>query len=1153
MSIGRAVLNRHRRLRLALEAGRHLRRRRWPIDPMSSSSLSVPFSTTTAAFQSFQPSPILSLPPPPSCATATPPVGRFSTSTAARPPHSRTPSKRRPGPSGSASPSPSSSPRTKPGRNGAGAGGGPRNRGAHPDGGGISGSRLPRGGGPHPSRPHGGAVPPTATTTAAAEATTEEDWEAASSGTPRPYDDGGSSPREVARRYRKERRLLLDRLADLQRAHRAAVEEYRQVWYPSGGGRRASGEGGNDGSPRSKGTRTSWRRAIEFKHPPLSATTWRQVVESEDIFRRLCTHHHELFVASSSLLGVEAGQRVHLQLEEDGGAADTAPFGGASSDTTDAPPRHMRPAVMEDGGGNGNGAEGVFASVLPYWEALRKERAEVVDHCRPPPPPPPPPAGGDGGDTTPATATPWIASMWQKVVDLVVGPGQPPSEDSVPVTAHLDATCAPNHFHYNKLVGWLYFLYFPQRQEQQKQQRDQRQRQRLQQFQPPQGGPGVADDNEKRDDVRGGGDAVASHDDNDPLDTAAAILLAPPPSSSSSSSSSLKSDREWLLRHRAAMIQNVVDQCPAPNQFLSPKIVRLLVRSYQDIGTLEASRQAERVYNRHPLYQRGLLWYVLDGYLQVVLQGRSPAEEEEGLFEGRLGSSEVGWGSFPPPPAGETGRTARPRSETRAAAAATDAALAARRICELLSSLHGRDRNEFLVCSVIGFRALASVRPDALDGYYERVHSLGILKFGPQTWSALIRSNSQNQDPPPLAGEARSPPPAGMDGVGHTGDLAAAFHPRDHKTLHHLIEIYTQDKAYTGRAFDLLETAFELYPPERLQDSFRRSTFHRLMDALHRERRRKKRLQGSSKAGEIKSNNNISITGDGKLPEPVPSSSTNPELDRALRLVDKMVLHSAWTPNKDTFLRLFELVEDGPDAERVRVVLELCQFLSEDGTPPFSPLRAAKYSLNAWALSLRKVAKGDVDAAGGDDPVDRAWNVLLALRSTPAPLFPSHDDDGGLDKDEDTLCHPDTGFSPMGSLYNQVLKMCVSRRSERSLDVTLKVFEIVKREGLLTYGSVCLNILRSVANSRDHLRRVLLTKEVYRAAMDATKDDATPKAQILRFMRKEMTYYRRHHPDLYETHLAELSIGIDGYGPETSTTSTCKELDDHSEEEDETA
>ena len=249
---------------------------------------------------------------------------------------------------------------------------------------------------------------------------------------------------------------------------------------------------------------------------------------------------------------------------------------------------------------------------------------------------------------------------------------------------------------------------------------------------------------------------------------------------------------DWMDQ-RALKIQSIVEQSAsssAPNDgesFLTDKIIRLYVRSYHDIGTLESARQAEWIYFRYPDHQKGLFWHVLMSYLRVTLT-----------------------------PEG------KPAPEPKVAA------LAAKRVYELLTSDHVRrkSKNEFHSWAAIGLQCLSNVHPRSLpslnaslDEYYDLVHTLCKQKFGTETWEAIL------SDHPTLP-----------------------LRPQDGKTLQILIQIYAQDWNYVGRVQTLLETTWRLCPVSDLKGSFKQSTFNVILKNLSRRKgqkiRRSKRERG---------------------------------------------------------------------------------------------------------------------------------------------------------------------------------------------------------------------------------------------------------------------------------------------------------------------
>lgn len=903
----------------------------------------------------------------------------------------------------------------------------------------------------------------------------------------RPADGSSSRPPR-----HHTRGLQAENFAEKQRLFCATVAEYRDVWYP---GTAATSFPSSDSPARKNGSRNGnggsistvrggssnvpqdWKEATQFRHPPPSVVSWRQLVESEGTFRTLCSLHHELFVTAASLVdedygGGGGGSRA-VVMPTPNQYADWMDEDGAAGGEEGGTPLATR--SVDNVSSSSSEEEDILYAIVPFWEAMREERADLVDRLRPALDGPAPEEGrgaDDAPDQRSGRTTQWVGWL-RDVIDsfgLTAGDGPagsaPVPHPDPPVTAHADPGFAPNQYHYTKLVSILYFHYLSQQQRKVQQQHHQ------------------------------------PHPSPKPVPEVAPHLPHPSPAVSHE-----RRQRQEMLQQRAALIQGVVDRCPSPDA-VSYKMIRLLVRSYQDVGTLDACHQAERTYNNHhPDHQSGTLWYVLSGYLQLVLLQQQQDQEEamaaaatidaarrprfQGGYEGG-GSSGGGGGG---------GTVASSVGHDRTAA------LAARRICELLSTRHADDEREFQTCAMIGFQALAALPPQSLDGYYDRVHSLGILKFGPWVWAALVGTGGGSGNSHHLQGGESKPPPNDEDvSVGGVHpDLAEALHSKEHKTLHHLVQIYAQDEAYISRALALVDTSFDLFSTETLQESFWRSTFHGLLGALTRQRkgqRRTERLAGRE--------------------------SANPQLDAGLRLLDKMILQRAWFPNHETFVHLFHLVDGGPDAERVRVALELCQFLSDDKTYPFSPLKAAKYSLNAWT---RTAAEG----ARGAEPVVQAWEIFRGLQALSTPLLLSEGRAG-------TVYHPE--YAPDESVYTLLIKVCGRRYSKKAWDVTLRVFEIVKREGILTRGSICAGLLRSISNSPDLPRRAELMREVYTAAL---AENVPMKPAVMAIMRKQLSYFRKQHPELFEAHFADLAVDIDRKGKGFAAKD--KEFDENDEED----
>jgi hypothetical protein len=228
-----------------------------------------------------------------------------------------------------------------------------------------------------------------------------------------------------------------------------------------------------------------------------------------------------------------------------------------------------------------------------------------------------------------------------------------------------------------------------------------------------------------------------------------------------------------------------------------------------------------------------------------------------------------------------------------------DAALATKHVCELLSRHHNHYNNrEFQTWATVGFQCLAnlSTSPELLDDYYDRVHTLAMLKFGAKTWEAFLSNNTKTN-------------------IGQNVDF---LRPKDYKTLELLIEIYAQDEAHVERAQQLLKTAWRLYALEDLEDAIRKSTFHSILQTLCHKQRGKAKYQGQAE------------------------SRDDRDFEYALSPLDKMMLRPKWWADADTFEALFGLARDGPQADIVMSKLELCQATTKE------------YALSQWIVSAKQ-------------------------------------------------------------------------------------------------------------------------------------------------------------------------------------------------------
>ncbi|KAG7371901.1 hypothetical protein IV203_018043 [Nitzschia inconspicua] len=784
-----------------------------------------------------------------------------------------------------------------------------------------------------------------------------ENWEDATIGGKSPSSRGrnphSSALSSVGDRPQQEYNYKQMRLKEIQRTFFETLSEYRDVWNPS--------------SQRS-GSKTefsqSWQRAFQFQHPPLSIVSWEMVVQSEELFRLLCTLQHDLFVACASLAEYSQNSSFH--------------FEGVHNYSGD-----ISPSAGQD----------LMCSLLTFWESMRKERTIVVNHCRPK-------IETSSTESESSVADTKRSAGWMNLLESVIGV-QNSSNQEIPIIAHEDSAYGPTPYHYTKLVGRLFFNF----------------------------------------DLLVESKSYSQSGEGE-----------------ESGTSTILSENRAMMEKRANAIQVLVDQCQSAKN-ISSKAVRLLIRAHAEVGTLEAAQQGERVYNTYPQFQKNLLWHVLLGYLNVIEEQVKSIKKSSEHDYSTL--SKIG---FP-------------------------AKQATNRICELVSGKHSSEPSEFQACAGLGFQALTTIAPyaETMLGFHDRLHSLGILKFGPKAWEALIQPKSDS-----LGAET----------------LNRVLHPRDHKFLNQLILIYAMDEKYLDRALSILDIAFERFSLQELKESFNRETFHSLLQSLVK--RQKERVR--------KESGQCSHSGVGVSRE----SDSDPELEIAFHIADKMMVECTWFPNNQTFFHLFRLTtRSGYDSDRVRTRLEACRFLSndlpieQDGeailAPPYplNPVKAAKFALNAWVAVAEK--NGGEVPPGESDPSERAWAILSSLRIASRPLFlPA----------ETVMDIYDPTSAPDTPTYILVLKICSRVRSKTSRAVTLKVLDIVEEEGIISEGSICLTLVRAINNSSDMEDRVKLTKRVYELVTQDEK--AASKGSIQKGFEGQIGYFRRQHPILYEKYLAPL-------------------------------
>jgi len=391
------------------------------------------------------------------------------------------------------------------------------------------------------------------------------------------------------------------------------------------------------------------------------------------------------------------------------------------------------------------------------------------------------------------------------------------------------------------------------------------------------------------------------------------------------------------------------------------------------------------------------------------------------------------------------------------------------------------------------------------------------MKFGPKVWEALICEDDSNTTTTSATG-----------GV----DLSQALHAKDHKIISYLIQIYSNDHIYFDRAIRLLDLSFDLYSTRDLQESISQSTFHQLIKKLAKQKskayKREQWVENKEKSG--------------KTPRRSYSNNIISELETVFRVLDKMVLHEKWFPNHETFRHLFHMTlycdNPGPVAERLRAKFEACRFLSSmsssssslssnntfdnefesfSNTPhlSYSPVKASMYTLNAW-LQTAHNNEGLV-LLGEPNPAERAWQILRALRVGSSPLFLP------IEKViSRSLYDPD--HIPDDALYALVLMVCSRVKSSQSFDIALDVFDIVQKEDILLEGNVCTSLIQVISNSSDLYRRIEWLKIVYLAIIEENPNFDDIKPAVAHQLGKQFSYFRTRHPELYESHLAELKF-----------------------------
>jgi hypothetical protein len=773
-------------------------------------------------------------------------------------------------------------------------------------------------------------------------------------------------------------RVQRKRFEERQRVFCDTVVQYRDIWF----------------KPDKSNIVTEWRHAMQFQHP--TAGSYQFLVQSEPAFAQICSLCHELFVTTALLAESEQGTtQTHK---------DSIEF---------------------------------LSSVLPFWETMRKDRAALVERYS---------AAGEQPQVVQMPERAESAKYkgnWVKWIKSIVGGADAsdvepaPPQQPIKLTAHQDPQYAPNHYHYNKLVGRLYFSFPP-------------------------------------------------------------LVALQVPTDESQEQRLME-----VLEQRASIIQRLFDQVPqyasdgkgttVRSPVLTDKTVRLLIRAYQDIGTLDAGYKTEQVYHRYPAHRKGLLWYVLMSYLQVTQRDATSTPTSA---------------SNPGRP--QISKKFSPKS----------ASLATKRVCELLSKQvqTNMNPNEFHSCATIGFQCLANIAVPSLDRYYERVHALAALKFGSSTWEALMspKSNKENL-------QLRS---------------------KDSASLQLLVQIYAKkdEDEYLEKAKGLLDNMWKAYSITELKESLARSTFHSILEAIDKKRGRARQDEKSNQDDD----SNVA-------PGDVGSSSQNgQDFEYALGLFDKMMSNEFWLPNAETFNFLFRLAEYGPQADQVSTRLELCRVIAQEY--PMSPFIASKHALRAWNNTAKQGDNQDEGMAmeralailqrlqvssrpllfqANPEVVSHIYDV----KDAPSPIFYSlvweacfFTGKKGSAKTKEraveialTLYHASKKHdieSFSATAYSNFLRcLAMSDEEEQRLTLVRDVFESAKQDSSKSMDSSLLEALLDcllVSNGEEQAfqqQRLELIQDIYHVVVSTH--------EIPVMTERFLTLLGHVHPQLHEHHLAE--------------------------------
>ena len=657
----------------------------------------------------------------------------------------------------------------------------------------------------------------------------------------------------------------------------------------------------------------------------------------------------------------------------------------------------------------------ILTQVLPFWDTMRKERALWVNHYRPrsrlsKQEKTPHATTSDEGSQEDKTGH-WLWGLLPSflvggknkqstVAATTVGTGASTSPPPVPpikqVIAHQDAAFGPTQQFYAEVVGRLYFA----------------------------------------SSVTPSTNGSSLHtNDGETADVQVPLMQR---------------------QQRAQRIQTLVDSFP--KHLVQGKLLKLLLRAWEDVGTLESAHNVEQVWMRYaninPLNLR-LRFHVIMAYLRVTEQSQPPFS---------LSSSST---------------------------SPQDAILAARRVCAILEdrAKDQRLRGKWLST---GLQCLANITPpQQIPHYYEWISRFARFQFGSQKWQRMIDVDKANNDQVDFNNRDQATDNE-HDPLGGAGERRP-YH--DMRSLHCCIVAYAKDPSQQQIAQRLMDQLLTLQSSGlRAVNYPSRDTFHAVLQGLA--------LQARSKG---KATTLQSILDQESEPvETPPDEEMSQALTYGMQLMDEMINRRLW-PTEQTFTLLLSLCQTGPEADLILQKMEVARILSPQNN--MSLLTATKYALNAWAKTAKYPDDDTTDSAA-----ERALRLLERLQIQSTPLLLK---DPAYHK---SLAHVyQFHLTPDRDVYTLVLKTCAMTTNPshhaRALEVAMKVHShLVTSQQVLVSTTMYMWLLEAIADLAVHDRD--RQKQLAAAIFEEAKTNNRVTSLVLQSL-------QRAHPHLYNDYTSQ--------------------------------